>query len=326
MNLADDSVRSPARTDAPVPTPPFWGVKEIDVDLDEVYRHLDTHVLFKLHWGGRGVKGEAWQTLLRDDFRPRLERMWNEQTYLHPRALLGFFPCYALGNDIVVLDPEDRATELTRFVCPRQPKGDRICLADFFRPATGSDGTPSPTGQPPAELDVIAVQAVTVGCEVTELMARLEAEGEFAEQLFVHGLGVQTAEGLAEWLHYEVRRMLDIPLTQGRRYSWGYPAVPEQSEHLKVEKLLHLEQIGMSITDGYAPEPEQSTLALVAHHPQAIYFGTRQGRLLENGSPDDLIRGSARDPSLFGELDDDDPPDGAVEAEDEPAMAGEGTS
>ncbi len=326
VNLADDSVRSPARTDVPIPTPPFWGVKEIDVDLDEVYRHLDTHVLFKLHWGGRGVKGEAWQTLLRDDFRPRLERMWKEQTYLHPRALLGFFPCYSLGNDIVVLDPEDRATELTRFVCPRQPKGDRICLADFFRPAIGPDGAPSPTGEAPEELDVIAVQAVTVGSEVTELMARLEAEGEFAEQLFVHGLGVQTAEGLAEWLHYEVRRMLDIPLTQGRRYSWGYPAVPEQSEHLKVEKLLHLEQIGMSITDGYAPEPEQSTLALVAHHPQAIYFGTRQGRLLENGSPDDLIRGSARDPSLFGELDDDDPPDGAVEAEDEPAMAGEGTS
>jgi 5-methyltetrahydrofolate--homocysteine methyltransferase len=322
VNLADDSVRSPARTDVPIPTPPFWGVKEIPVDLDEVYRHLDTHVLFKLHWGGRGVKGEAWQTLLREDFRPRLERMWREQTYLHPRALLGFFPCYSLGNDIVVLDPEDRATELTRFVCPRQPKGDRICLADFFRPAIGPDGTPSPTGEPPAELDVIAVQAVTVGSEVTELMARLEAEGEFAEQLFVHGLGVQTAEGLAEWLHYEVRRMLDIPLTQGRRYSWGYPAVPEQSEHLKVEKLLHLEQIGMSITDGYAPEPEQSTLALVAHHPQAIYFGTRQGRLLPDGSPDALIRGSNLDPSLFGEIDDEDPPDGAVEAEDEPAMAG----
>jgi 5-methyltetrahydrofolate--homocysteine methyltransferase len=322
VNLADDSVRSPARTDVPIPTPPFWGVKEIPVDLDEVYRHLDTHVLFKLHWGGRGVKGEAWQTLLREDFRPRLERMWREQTYLHPRALLGFFPCYSLGNDVVVLDPEDRATELTRFVCPRQPKGDRICLADFFRPAIGPDGTPSPTGEPPAELDVIAVQAVTVGSEVTELMARLEAEGEFAEQLFVHGLGVQTAEGLAEWLHYEVRRMLDIPLTQGRRYSWGYPAVPEQSEHLKVEKLLNLEQIGMSITDGYAPEPEQSTLALVAHHPQAIYFGTRQGRLLPDGSPDALIRGSNLDPSLFGEIDDEDPPDGAVEAEDEPAMAG----
>ncbi|HEX8714196.1 MAG TPA: vitamin B12 dependent-methionine synthase activation domain-containing protein, partial [Solirubrobacteraceae bacterium] len=315
LNFADDSVRSPARSDAPVPTPPYWGVREIDVDLNEVYRHLDTHVLFKLHWGGRGVKGEAWQTLLREDFRPRLERMWKEQTYLHPRALLGFFPCYALGNEIVVLDPDDRETELTRFVCPRQPKGDRICLADFFRPAVD--------GKPPAELDVIAVQAVTVGGEVTELMAKLEAEGEFAEQLFVHGLGVQTAEGLAEWLHFTAREMLGIEASQGRRYSWGYPAVPEQSEHLMVEQLLGLERIGMKITDGYAPEPEQSTLALVAHHPQAIYFGTRQGRLLPDGSPDDLIRGSARDPSLFGEIGDEEPPEGAVESEDEPALAGE---
>ncbi len=316
LNFADDSVRSPARTDVPVPEPPFWGVREIPVELDEVYRHLDTHVLFKLHWGGRGVKGEAWQKLLEEDFRPRLERMWKEQTYLRPRALLGFFPCYALGNEIVVLDPEDRSTELTRFVCPRQPKGDRICLADFYRPAVD--------GRPPEQLDVIALQAVTVGSEVTELMAKLEADGEFAEQLFVHGLGVQTAEGLAEWLHYEVRGMLGIPATQGRRYSWGYPAVPEQSEHLKVDGVLGLSQIGMRITDGYAPDPEQSTLALVAHHPQAIYFGTRQGRLLPDGSPDDLIRGSNRDPSLFGELADEDPPPGAVEDEDEPAMAGEG--
>jgi 5-methyltetrahydrofolate--homocysteine methyltransferase len=301
LNFADDSVRSAARTDVPIPTPPFWGVQEIPVDLDEVYSHLDTHVLFKLHWGGRGVKGEAWRKLIDEDFRPRLERMWSEQTYLHPRALLGFFPCYSAGNDIVVLSPAGERdadtvaapTELTRFVCPRQPKGDRICLADFYRPAAED-------GSPPAELDLIAVQAVTVGAEVTELMAKLEADGEFAEQLFVHGLGVQTAEGLAEWLHWKARAMLGIPATQGRRYSWGYPAVPEQDEHLKVEQLLNLSQIGMTITDGYAPEPEQSTLALIAHHPQAIYFGTRQGRLLKDGSPDDVIKGSKRDPSLFG--------------------------
>jgi len=309
LNFADASVRSAARTDVPIPTPPFWGVQEIPVDLDEVYPHLDTHVLFKLHWGGKGVKGEAWRKLLADDFRPRLERMWREQSYLHPRALLGFFPCYALGNDIIVLDPESRETELTRFVCPRQPKGDRICLADFYRPAVDAAGKPSAKGSPPAELDVIAVQAVTVGSEVTDLMAKLESDGEFAEQLFVHGLGVQTAEGLAEWLHYEARKMLDIPVTQGRRYSWGYPAVPEQSEHLKVERLLGLGTIGMKITDGYAPVPEQSTLALIAHHPQAIYFGTRQGRLLPDGSPDDVIKGSPRDPSLFGALDDEDPPE-----------------
>ncbi len=319
LNLSDDSVRSAARTDVSIPVSPFWGVREMEVDLDEVYRHLDTHVLFKLHWGGKGVKGEAWQALLRDNFRPRLERMWREQDYLHPRALLGFFPCFALGNEIIVLDPGDRSAELTRFTCPRQPKGDRICLADFFRPAVD--------GAAPDELDVVAIQAVTVGSEVTELMARLESEGEFAEQLFVHGLGVQTAEGLAEWLHWRVRNVLEIPDSQGRRYSWGYPAVPDQSEHLKVDRLLNLSQIGMTITDGYAPDPEQSTLALVAHHPQAIYFGTRQGRILPNGSPDDLIRGSSRDPSLAGdaELLDGDPVEELLDAEDTPALAGEAT-
>jgi len=319
-DLSDDSVRSSARTDVPIPEPPFWGVTEIPVDMDEVYSHLDTHVLFKLHWGGRGVKGEAWRALLAEDFVPRLERMWREQDYLHPRALLGFFPCYALGNEIVVLDPGDRAGELTRFTCPRQPAGERLCLADFFRPAVD--------GGAPEELDVVALQAVTVGSEVTELMARLEREGEFAEQLFVHGLGVQTAEALAEWLHAGTRAMLGIPPAQGRRYSWGYPAVPEQSEHLKVDGLLDLSRIGMRITEGYAPDPEQSTLALVAHHPQAIYFGTRQGRLPSGPAPDDLIKGSPRDPSLFGAggpgpaLGDDEPPEEAAESEEAPAMAG----
>src|SRR4051794_35932799 len=287
LDTSDDSVRSAVRTDTPIPEPPFWGVREIEVDRDELYTHLDTHVLFKLHWGGKGVKGEEWKRLLEDDFRPRLERMWASADYLHPRALLGYFPCYSEGNDIVVLAPEARETALPRFPCPRQPKGDRLCLADLYRPKSSG------------ELDVVAVQAVTVGDEVTELMARLEAEGEFAEQLFVHGLGVQTAEGLAEWLHWRVRNDLGIDVRQGRRYSWGYPAVPDQSEHLKVEKLLGLETIGMAISDGFAPIPEQSTLALVAHHPQAAYYGMRNGRLLVDGSPDDVVRGTQRDPSTF---------------------------
>ena len=289
-NFADDSVRSPVATDNPVPEPPFWGVREIEVDLEEVYPHLDTHVLFKLHWGGRGVKGEAWRELIEGDFRPRLERMWAEQDWLHPRALLGYFPCYSEGNEIVVLDPEDRATVLSRLVAPRQPNGDRICLADLYRPKESG------------ELDVIALQAVTVGDEVTELMAQLETDGEFAEQLFTHGLGVQVAEGLAEWLHWRIRRDLGIPETQGRRYSWGYPAIPDQSEHEKVDTLLGLEKIGMQLTGGYAPTPEQSTLAVVAHHPEAIYFGTTSGRLLPDGHrgrADDVIKGSPRDPSRF---------------------------
>jgi 5-methyltetrahydrofolate--homocysteine methyltransferase len=300
LDTSDDTVRSPARVDVPVPTPPFWGVREIEVDLDEVYEHLDTHVLFKLHWGGRGVKGEAWKKLISEDFRPRLERMWAEQDYLHPRALLGYFPCYSEGNEIVVLDPDDRETELERLYTPRQPKGDRIALADFFRPKDS------------AELDVIALQVVTAGSEVTDVMARLEQEGEYAEQLFVHGLGVQTAEGMAEWLHWKVRNDFGIPATQGRRYSWGYPAVPEQAEHEKVDRLLGLDKIGMKLSGGHAPEPEQSTLALVAHHPQAGYFGMRNGRLLKDGSDDDVIRGSERDPSRFAELGDEDPVEAAA--------------
>jgi 5-methyltetrahydrofolate--homocysteine methyltransferase len=303
LDTSDDTVRSAVDTSLPVPEPPFWGVREIPVDLDEVYSHLDTHVLFKLHWGGKGVKGDAWKQLVETDFRPRLERMWAEQDYLHPRALLGYFPCYSEGNDIVVLDPADRETVLERFTCPRQPKGDRVCLADFFRPKDSG------------ELDVVALQAVTVGDRVTELMAELEADGEFAEQLFVHGLGVQTAEGLAEWLHWKVRQDLGIGAGQGRRYSWGYPAVPDQAEHEKVDKVLDLSRIGMRLSGGYAPEPEQSTLALVAHHPQAFYFGMKQGRLKapDATAPDDVIKGSRRDPSLFAEeLDDADPAEGGL--------------
>jgi 5-methyltetrahydrofolate--homocysteine methyltransferase len=319
----DASVRANVSTENPIPEPPFWGVKEIDVDMDAVYRHLDTHVLFKLHWGGRGVKGEEWKRLVRDDFQPRLERMWREQTYLHPRALLGYFPCNSDGNELIVWDPEDfdpaHPRELERLVFPRQPKHDRICLADFYRPL-GS-----------GEIDIVAIQAVTAGEEVTELMAKLEAEGEFAEQLFVHGLGVQTAEGMAEWLHAHVRSDLGIGSAQGRRYSWGYPACPEQSEHEKVFRLLDpggRTPIGLRLSGGYAVEPEQSTLAIVAHHPQAVYFGMKSGFLpkSERQAADDLIAGTDKDPTRLAELTDEDPAvetDGAPASQDEgePAMA-----
>jgi 5-methyltetrahydrofolate--homocysteine methyltransferase len=283
----DASTRSKAATDHPIPDPPFWGAQELEVDLDEVYRHLDTHVLFKLHWGGRGVKGEEWRRLLQDDFQPRLERMWREQTYLHPRALLGYFPCNSEGNELIIWDPEDPGrTELERLVFPRQPRHDRICLADFYRPRS----------QPP---DVVAVQAVTAGDEVTALMAELEAQGEFAEQLFVHGLGVQTAEGMAEWLHGRVRAQLGIAPDQGRRYSWGYPACPDQSEHEKVFRLLDAPRIGLRLSGGYAVEPEQSTLAIIAHHPQAVYFGMKSGFLPKTGrqAADELIAGTDKDPT-----------------------------
>jgi 5-methyltetrahydrofolate--homocysteine methyltransferase len=228
-----------------------------------------------------------------------------EQTYLRPRTKLGYFPCYSEGNDVVVLDPEDRETVLERLTFPRQPKHDRICLADFYRPRDSD------------ELDVVVLQAVTAGDEVTELMAQLERDGEFAEQLFTHGMGVQAAEGMAEWLHARVREDLGVDPVQGRRYSWGYPACPEQSEHEKVSRLLGLPDIGIRLTGGYAIEPEQSTLAIVAHHPQAVYFGMKSGRLPEDVAPDAIIAGSDRDPSAV----DEDPPDGPIEEEAEPALA-----
>jgi 5-methyltetrahydrofolate--homocysteine methyltransferase len=274
----DDTVRSGASTGVDVPEPPFWGVREIPVDLDEVFPHLDLHVLFKLHWGGRGVKGEAWDELLDTDFRPRLKRMWQEKgSWVEPRAVLGYFPCNSQGNELIVYDPENPDTELERLVFPRQPKHDRICIADFYRPVESG------------ERDVVALQAVTAGGKVTELMAKLEKDAEFSEQLFVHGLGVQIAEGMAEWLHSEVRRDLGAKPEQGRRWSWGYPACPEQSEHEKVFRLLKAEQVGLSLSDGYAVEPEQSTVAIVAHHPQAVYFGMKSGRLPKELAPDQII-------------------------------------
>jgi 5-methyltetrahydrofolate--homocysteine methyltransferase len=278
----DDSVRSSVRIDAPVPEPPFWGVREIEIDLDDVFPYLDRHVLFKLHWGGRGKKGDEWRKIVEghdgeEGFSPKLERMWREQDYLHPRARLGYFPVAADGNELVIFDPEHRDREIERLVFPRQPKHDRICLADFFRPIDSG------------ERDMVALQGVTVGPAVTERIEQLEGDGEFAEQLFTHGLGVQAAEGLAEWLHAEVRRELGIDPDQGRRYSWGYPACPDQSEHEKVWRLLELERIGMTLSDGYAVMPEQSTVAIVAHHPQAVYFGMKSGFVPKGKVPDELI-------------------------------------
>ena len=310
----DDSVRSPVATDNEIPEPPFWGVRDVEVDLDRVFPYLDRHVLFKLHWGGRGKKGEEWRRIVEghdgdEGFAPKLERMWREQDYLHPKARLGYFPCNADGNELVIFDPEDHDRDIERLVFPRQPKHDRICLADLYRPI-GS-----------GERDVVALQAVTVGSEVTERIGQLERDGEFAEQLFVHGLGVQAAEGLAEWLHAEVRRDLGIDLDQGRRYSWGYPACPDQEEHLKVDRLLGFGEIGISLSGGYALEPEQSTAAIVAHHPQAVYFGMKSGFVPSEKKGDELIAGTERG----GEL----PPesevagDGTIESEsDEPSMEG----
>ena len=206
--------------------------------------------------------------------------------------------------------------ELERLVFPRQPRHDRICLADFYRPLRATAT---------ARLDVVAIQAVTAGDEVTELMASLEADGEFAEQLFVHGLGRRSAP--RGWPSGCTRRCaieLGIGPAQGRRYSWGYPACPEQSEHEKVFRLLDAAIDRPAPVGGFAIEPEQSTRG--DHRPpsQAVYFGMKSGFLpkTERQAADDLIAGSYRDPTLLTELSDADPDialDGSTEPEGEPA-------
>jgi 5-methyltetrahydrofolate--homocysteine methyltransferase len=244
-----------------------------------------------------------------EDFPPRLERMWREQDYLNPRALYGYFPVNSDGNELVVYDPEDHSKEIHRLVFPRQPKHSRLCLADYWRPVYSG------------ERDVAAIQAVTVGPEVTRLCERLEGEGEFSEQLFVHGLGVQSAEGIAEWLHARIREELGIEPGMGRRYSWGYPACPDQEEHVKVFDLLDAEQIGLSLSGGYAVEPEQSTVAIVAHHPQATYFGMKSGFIPREPKPlyapgaDGNTPGESDEPEELGT------PEG--EAAEAPTAAGE---
>src|SRR4051794_25910300 len=162
----DAPSRSAVRTDVVIPEPPFWGVRELEVDMDEVFPLLDTHVLFKLHWGGKGVKDEAWERLLKDDFKPRLERMWRDNDYLHPRAVYGYFPVNAEGDDLVFFDPEDPEREIERLTFPRQPAHDRLCLSDYWRPIESG------------ERDVTVLQAVTVGPEVTARCEALEQEGE----------------------------------------------------------------------------------------------------------------------------------------------------
>ena len=194
-----------------------------------------------------------------------------------------------------------RGPRRARARAPRVPAPAARTTASAWPTSTGPSGR--------GEVDVVALQAVTAGDEVTELMARLEADGEFAEQLFVHGLGVQTAEGMAEWLHARVRADLGIEPAQGRRYSWGYPACPEQSEHEKVFRLLDAPSIGLRLSGGYAVEPEQSTLAIVAHHPQAVYFGMKSGFLpkTDRQAADELIAGTDKDPTRLDELTDAEP-------------------
>jgi 5-methyltetrahydrofolate--homocysteine methyltransferase len=270
ISATEQVVRSEVKPVPRVPEPPFWGVRVAEaseLDLRGIFECLDLRELFKLQWGVR-AHGEKYERLLDEEFRPLLRELQDEcirEGHFTPRVVYGYFPVRAEGNDLVVLDPQDRRTERVRFHYPRQPEPPRLCLSDYY-----ADGK---------RLDVAAFQVVTVGDRATRLGEELDKDGHFSRALFIHGLAVETAEAMAEFWHRRVRREMGLADRQGKRYSPGYPAWPELEDQAKIWKLLEPDRnIGVTLTSAHQMVPEQSTSAIVVHHPDALYFSLRPGR------------------------------------------------
>ncbi|MFF3019527.1 vitamin B12 dependent-methionine synthase activation domain-containing protein, partial [Streptomyces sp. NPDC057939] len=261
--------RSDVAVDNPVPEPPFLGTRVVKgIQLKEYAGWLDENALFKGQWGLKdagSVESEG-----RPRLRGWLDRLHTEQL-LEAAVVHGYFPCVSKGDDLIVLD-EDGA-ERTRFTFPRQRRGRRLCLADFIRPEESG------------EVDVIGFQVVTVGSRIGEATAKLFEANAYREYMELHGLSVQLAEALAEYWHARVRADLGIAGSdpaamdgmfrteyQGCRYSLGYPACPDLEDRAKIADLLRPERIGVHLSEEFQLHPEQSTDAIVIHHPEANYF------------------------------------------------------
>ena len=255
-----------------IPTPPFWGARVLDrIGLEDIVPCMDLNTLYRLHWGGK-AHGEEFTRLVEQDFAPRLERMLKEarqQRYLQPRVIYGYYPCQSEGNTLLIYDPQayqqdGTLRKIQQFSFPRQTERDRLCLADYF--ASTSSG----------KVDVVALQVVTMGQAASEAIQDMQNQGNYSEAYFVHGLAVEMAEGLAEYSNRIVRRELGLDDARGRRYSWGYAAIPDLEDHEKLFQVLPVRaSIGVELTEAYQLVPEQSTAAIVLHHPQAVYFAVR---------------------------------------------------
>ncbi len=272
---AQSAPRSSVQPAERIPQPPLWGPRVVrEMPLELVFQHLPLNELFRLSWGAKNTHGEAWQKL-EAEFMARLERMKREaiaEGWLKPQGVYGYWPAQADGNQLVLFDPATlnaaAPREAARLNFPRQPDGDHLCLADYFLP-TGA-----------GQFDVVALQVVTVGHEATRRFERLQEAADYTEAYFTHGLGVQTAEATADYLHAHIRRELGLAPEQGKRYSWGYPAIPDLPDHQVVFSLLPAEkELGMSLTPAYQLVPEQSTAAIILHHPQAKYFSVGESRI-----------------------------------------------
>jgi 5-methyltetrahydrofolate--homocysteine methyltransferase len=258
-----------------LPQPEVWGARVVrQMPLEIVFQHLFKNELFRLSWGAKNAHGEEWERL-EEEFERRLARMQKEalkEGWLKPQAVYGYWPAQSEGDELILYAPESldagEPAELMRFEFPRQPAGDRLCLADYFSPLESG------------VMDVVAFQVVTVGQEATQRFDRLQDQGDFSQAYFTHGLAVQTAEATAEYLHRHIRRELGLPEGQGKRYSWGYPAIPDLEDHRKVFDLLPAESaLGMRLTDAFQLVPEQSTAAIIVHHPAAKYYSVGESRV-----------------------------------------------
>jgi len=194
-----------------------------------------------------------------------MRRQVLKEKWLNPQGVYGFFPAQSSGNDLIIYEPSTAESgtllELLRFTFPRQKSGEYLCLVDYF--ASVDSG----------KMDVVAFQIVTVGVAATEHFNELQSNNHYSEAYFSHGFAVQMAEASAEYLHRHIRRELGLQPDQGKRYSWGYPAIPDLSDHEKVFKLLPVEsELGIHLTSAFQLVPEQSTAAIIVHHPQAKYF------------------------------------------------------
>jgi 5-methyltetrahydrofolate--homocysteine methyltransferase len=272
------TVRSDVRADAPNPKAPFFGSRVVeDITLDEVFAYINETALFKGQWQfkqGR-TSAEEYQALVAEKVRPVYEELKERSAregLLVPRAVYGYFPAQSSGNDLIVYDADARA-ERTRFTFPRQPAGKRLCLADYF--ASVDSG----------RMDVVAFHLVTVGRRASEYSQELFRRDNYAEYLYFHGLSVESAEAMAELWHKRIREELGIAGKdsknlnqlfrqgyQGSRFSFGYPACPNLEDQAKLFELLDPARIDVELSEEFQLEPEQSTSAIIIHHPEARYF------------------------------------------------------
>ena len=277
-DLPIDTSRSDVAVDVDIPVPPFFGSRVVKgIQLSDYAGMLDERALFVGQWGLKGNRGE-YENMVESEGRPRLRSLLNEvqaNGWLNAAVVYGYFPCYSEGNDLVILhhEGEDKGKERTRFTFPRQTRDRRLCISDFF--ASKDSG----------KTDVVAFHVVTMGSTVSDAAAKLFAANNYREYLELHGLSVQLTESLAEHWHARIREELSVKSDdssdlqgildqgyRGSRYSFGYPACPDLEQQVQLCELLDPSRIGVELSEEFQLHPEQSTSAIIVHHPEAKYF------------------------------------------------------